>query len=286
MEERIMRKKYVLRKKLGEGSYSDVWEARCKKTNKRFALKVMKDDSYEEGKKEASILRKIAKKDSGGLDKHVLLLKDTFVDTWDLETRYCLVFDVCQTNFCEYPFQNKHIKELCSALLFLHSKMNICHGDLKPENLVLKDDSLYVIDFGSSFYFNEFKNMEGEKITTRYYRSPEVIKKLPINEKIDIWALGCVVYELWTGNILFNPTKKKNKFTVNQHHLYLIESFGKTEIDAEGGLFSETDKPIRSEYLCSLLDDYKISEFIKKCLQEDILARPSSSSLLEICNSW
>nr|XP_054300674.1 dual specificity tyrosine-phosphorylation-regulated kinase 4 isoform X8 [Pongo pygmaeus] len=79
----------------------------------------------------------------------------------------------------------------------------IIHCDLKPENIVLYQKgqvSVKVIDFGSSCY-------EHQKVYTyiqsRFYRSPEVILGHPYDMAIDMWSLGCIMAELYTGYPLF-----------------------------------------------------------------------------------
>lgn len=61
-----------------------------------------------------------------------------------------------------------------------------------------------------------------KQIQTVYYMSPEILLRLPYDETSDIWALGCSIYELLTGHILFDP----DDFDGNEDrcHLYLITS--------------------------------------------------------------
>lgn len=61
-----------------------------------------------------------------------------------------------------------------------------------------------LIDFGT---IKENNGVNTSIVQTRYYRAPEIILRHKWNEKIDIWAFGCVLYELLTGDILLNPTK-------------------------------------------------------------------------------
>lgn len=64
-------------------------------------------------------------------------------------------------------------------------------------------------------------------IQTRYYRAPEIILGYPYNERCDIWSVGCVIYELLTGEILFNPGKR-TRFSRDRHHIYdMISKLGK-----------------------------------------------------------
>ena len=64
-------------------------------------------------------------------------------------------------------------------------------------------------------------------IQTRYYRSPEVILEYELNENCDMWSVGCLIYELLTGNPLFDPDKK-NHLSIDQDHiLCMISTLGK-----------------------------------------------------------
>jgi serine/threonine-protein kinase SRPK3 len=79
-----------------------------------------------------------------------------------------------------------------------------------------------ISDFGCCHDID--KQKKGE-IQTRYYRAPEIILKCEYTKSIDIWSVGCIVYELITGEILFNPPKSKNKkYDRDIHHLFLISS--------------------------------------------------------------
>ena len=85
---------------------------------------------------------------------------------------------------------------------YIHS-LHIIHSDLKPENILIKSISqrlIKVIDFGNSAFFHDILTFY---IQTRSYRAPEVIIGCPYDEKIDIWSVGCIVAELWTGRMMF-----------------------------------------------------------------------------------
>jgi len=79
--------------------------------------------------------------------------------------------------------------------------------------------SITLTDFGSNI---KIKELDNEELQTRYYRAPEVILGTYYTEKIDVWSIGCIIYELYTGRILFDPDKD-NDFSRDFHHLYLIE---------------------------------------------------------------
>ncbi|KAF7684421.1 putative serine/threonine-protein kinase MRK1 like protein [Astathelohania contejeani] len=88
------------------------------------------------------------------------------------------------------------------ALEYLHTR-GICHRDIKPANILIKGSTLKICDFGSAK-----KLVEGTTnityICSRYYRAPENLLGLSnYTTKIDIWALGCVFYELSHKKVLF-----------------------------------------------------------------------------------
>lgn len=87
------------------------------------------------------------------------------------------------------------------------------------EDKYLENCKIVLTDFGSNLKIRE---LDDEEIQTRYYRAPEVILGLHYTEKIDIWSIGCILYEIYTGRILFDPDKDRD-FSRDFHHLFLIE---------------------------------------------------------------
>ena len=94
-------------------------------------------------------------------------------------------------------------RQLLSGLDFCHKK-HIVHRDLKPENVLFtSDEQVKICDFGSSKCIKE-NTSSTPYIVSRYYRAPELILgKIDYNEKIDIFAAGCIIAELFTLTPLF-----------------------------------------------------------------------------------
>jgi hypothetical protein len=88
-----------------------------------------------------------------------------------------------------------HFVQVALALHFMHEK-NILHRDLKTGNIFLKNDLLLLGDFGISKVLNGATDLASTCIGTPYYMSPELFKNKPYNHKSDVFALGCVLYEL------------------------------------------------------------------------------------------
>jgi serine/threonine-protein kinase PRP4 len=92
-------------------------------------------------------------------------------------------------------------------LLGLHAlrSAGLVHADLKPHN-VLVSESFHVAkiaDLGSAFAEAGPENAPTPLLVSRFYRAPEVILGFKHSSALDMWALGCVLYELYTGQVLF-----------------------------------------------------------------------------------
>jgi serine/threonine protein kinase len=85
----------------------------------------------------------------------------------------------------------------------------------------IENCNVTVSDFGT--FCGEEEQFEGS-FGTRYYRAPEVILKGECSYGVDIWALGCIFYELLTGRLLFDP-EKDSKHSRDEYHLYWIQRF-------------------------------------------------------------
>ena len=88
---------------------------------------------------------------------------------------------------------------------------NIAHRDLKPANILMQDKTplkpehprIKITDFGFATYINEDNETLEYSLGTSRYKAPELVDKnnqTPHNEKVDIWAIGCIVFEIFAGN--------------------------------------------------------------------------------------
>lgn len=146
----------------------------------------------------------------------------------------------------------KIFENIVKSLVHIHSK-NIVHGDIKMENiLLLKDFEVQIIDYGSSYYVDEFDKMKISTFGTSKFKPPEVtITSLPFTkktvQKIDVWSAGIVLYNM----------------------LFMIDP-------------PELECDLILKINLRNISDKKILKILKACLDVNPVTRKTSSELLEI----
>ncbi|KAG8708085.1 U4/U6 small nuclear ribonucleoprotein prp4 [Ceratobasidium sp. 394] len=251
--------RYQVFSTLGKGMFSAVVRARVmdENPNREVAIKIIRsqESMYKAGQKEIQILSKLAQADPDD-KKHLIRLERNFEHRGHL----CLVFESLSMNLRDVIRKfgkdvglniravRAYAHQLFLALSLL-KKANIMHADIKPDNILVSDNKTVVkiCDLGSASDISE--NDITPYLVSRFYRAPEIILGLPYDAAIDIWSIGCTLYELFTGKILF-PGR-----TNNQMLLYMMElkgrfntkmirkaKFGSTHFDEGTGVFLSVER--------------------------------------------
>lgn len=112
----------------------------------------------------------------------------------------------------KFSYLLKIFYDVCLGVKDLHDK-NVCHNDLKPGNILIKEDKGFIGDLDSCLLCNNDKVEIDEELTTYCFAAPETYKdKLSVYSKEgDIWALGCTLLFLVTGYLLFSSTYDEYK---------------------------------------------------------------------------
>ena len=205
-------------KLLGKGSYGTVYKVQKKDNKKIYALKEL-DTSKLKTKYDIKSLINELKILCYHDSDYLLKCKDIFYEKKKINiiTDYAKYIDL--SNLIE---KNKNRKtklnekiiwlifiKCCYGLEYLHN-YNIIHRDLKTANILLSDNgSVWLADFGVSKIL-ENKISSFTMIGTPYYVSPEMFSDKNYDKKIDIWALGCILYELATLNVPFKANDMKS----------------------------------------------------------------------------
>ena len=195
---------------LGKGSFGEAIKCYDHKNKDLVCIKIINSQKkfQNQAMTEIKILSLISSCDINNDSNNV-----KFYNYFRFRNHICLVFELLGKNLFEYLQLNNFVgfdinliksytQQMLFSLLFLRN-MGIIHCDLKPENILIFPNNvsqIKVIDFGSSC-------LESERIylyiQSRFYRAPEVIFDLGYNYEIDMWSLGCILYELYRGEPLF-----------------------------------------------------------------------------------
>ncbi|KAG1749136.1 uncharacterized protein EDB91DRAFT_1244926 [Suillus paluster] len=202
--------RYEIMDTLGKGSFGQVLNCRDHQTGESVAIKIIRNKKrfHHQALVEIKILDNLRKWDHEE-KHHVIKMTEHFY----FRNHLCIAMELLSINLYELikangfvGFTTTLIRRFTSQMILslcLMRHHRIVHCDLKPENVLLRHpakSAIKVIDFGSSC-------LEHEKIYTyiqsRFYRSPEVILGMNYHMAIDMWSLGCILAELYTGFPIF-----------------------------------------------------------------------------------
>ncbi|EDW71113.2 putative dual specificity tyrosine-phosphorylation-regulated kinase 3 homolog [Drosophila virilis] len=202
--------RYEMLKIIGKGSFGQVIKAYDHKTHEHVALKIVRNEKrfHRQAQEEIRILHHLRRHDKYNT-MNIIHMYDYFA----FRNHTCITFELLSINLYELIKKNgfkgfslqlvrKFAHSLLQCLDALY-KNEIIHCDMKPENVLLKQQGrsgIKVIDFGSSCF-------ESQRVYTyiqsRFYRAPEVILGAKYGRAIDMWSLGCILAELLSGHALF-----------------------------------------------------------------------------------
>lgn len=198
--------RYEVLKIIGKGSFGQVVKAYDHKNHEHVALKMVRNEKrfHRQAQEEIRILEHLRKQDKDNT-MNIIHMFDNFT----FRSHTCITFELLSINLYELIKKNKFqgfslqlVRKFSHSLLQCLDALyrnKIIHCDMKPENVLLKQQGrsgIKVIDFGSSCY-------ESQRVYTyiqsRFYRAPEVILGARYGMPIDMWSLGCILAELLTG---------------------------------------------------------------------------------------
>lgn len=208
--------KYVRLQKIGEGSFGKAVLVKSTEDGRHYVIKEinisrMSDKERQESRREVAVLANM---------KHpnIVQYKESFEENGSLYIvmDYCEGGDLFKRINAQKGalFQEDQILDwfvqICLALKHVHDR-KILHRDIKSQNIFLtKDGTVQLGDFGIARVLNSTVELARTCIGTPYYLSPEICENKPYNNKSDIWALGCVLYELCTLKHAFEAGNMKN----------------------------------------------------------------------------
>ncbi|UJR25286.1 hypothetical protein I4U23_006638 [Adineta vaga] len=193
--------RFIIKKKLGSGAAGDVDLALDTKTNTKIAIKRM---LWSKQPRKELIVSEIHVMKNFRFRSIV-----NFLDCYLRPSELWIVMEYMNggqlTQIVEQTVLDEGqmaavTKECLEALEFLHSK-NIIHRDVKSDNVLVGfDGSVKLTDFGFCAQLTNTESLRTTMVGTPYWMSPEVIKKLKYDRKVDIWSLGILLIEMIDGS--------------------------------------------------------------------------------------
>jgi len=196
---------------IGGGTFSNVYLV--EKNNKKYALKKFTDEISSDTFNELDVLSRIS-------HPNIIKVHEMFLE--ENSCNPCLILELAEKDLRRYLILNtsmtviqryKMMNQLACALEYLHKNF-IIHSDLKPQNILVKDNNVMISDFGQSkIYYKTEKSVERnsyDEIGSRWWRAPELFlfeeddeeKKFYYDYKIDVWSLGLIFVQILNGNFL------------------------------------------------------------------------------------
>ena len=256
VEEHI-KKRFIFQKKVGQGAYGVVFKVIDKKTKEQVALKKLFGAFQDEVDSQRTFREVMLLQELNGHDNIIRLLNVIKAEN-DLDLYLVFdymeadLFNVIRANILQDIHKKFIIYQILKALKFIHSA-DIIHRDLKPSNIFINSDChIKLGDFGLARTLEHNPHMGSvvtEYVATRWYRAPEMILAAQkYGKPIDMWSVGCILYEMLVGTPLLP---------------------GKSTKDMIKMMFSVTGFPDRKEYN-EIKKEIKIQIDYDQLLQEKV----------------
>lgn len=232
---------FIFGKLIGEGSFSSVYLAKDVHTNQEYAVKVCEKQLIIREKKVQQITREkdvMNLLNSNQNPKAPFFVKLSYAFQGEFKLYFVMTY--CKNgellnliqrvgNF-DRECASFYTAEIVRALEHLHS-LNIIHRDLKPENILL-DERMHIkiSDFGCAKILNkeeaegvdDGRGRKSSFVGTAQYVSPELLESKKCGRASDLWALGCILYQMVSG---LPPFRSRSEYYIFQKILKLEYEF-------------------------------------------------------------
>ena len=196
---------------IGRGAFGEAWKVTNRKTKEMYVMKILTttrstNDTRTIGRNEVEVLKSV------NHDHLVRYVADFFENE-----KYLMVMEFCsggdlkkaidKQKSLKSPFAEDLVfnwfRQLISGLKYM-KEIKILHRDLKPNNVFLTfDNKIKIGDFGLAKMLDTTHEMAQTKAGARIYMAPERHRGERYSHKVDVWALGCILYELCTLKYTF-----------------------------------------------------------------------------------
>jgi serine/threonine protein kinase len=176
------------------------------------------------------------------------------------------------------------VQDVAKGLQYAESQ-GIVHRDIKPDNLMLDGDGrVKICDLGIAIFLNTTRQAEGNAVGTPHYMAPEQAMGKPLDHRADIYALGCTLYRMLSGQMPFTGAtykeiiKKQVSYQPPALHTFVEEVSPKLSQLVERMMAkSPADRPANATELLRLLDECLAAELSEALSDSEIRERSVES---------
>jgi len=306
----IHRRRYSIGKKLGQGTFGLVVECIDNKRKFRVAVKIVRSVKryLDAAEIEVDILNRLDELDRHKNSLIIRLYKHFRCEVNGVEHSF-LVFERCGRSLYDFIKKNKYVGfgvreiacigyQLLHAIAFCH-RHRLTHTDLKLENVLFLSSEyardphsrLYLptssdhhapleirlIDFGGATFECDHHS---SIINTRQYRGPEVILGLRWSHPSDIWSIGCILAELYCGELLF-ATHHDAEHLQLMKKILGVDRFPRHMVNTKNAELLKPQPPSKyiekCKRLSQLIGSASLCDLVAKCLHIDPQQRIKAS---------
>ena len=205
----MIAERYIIVRSLGQGGMADVYLAMDTVLDREVALKILRGDLANDP---VALLRFQREANAASAINHPNIVEIYDVGAWD--NKQFIVMEYVRGKTLKQLIAHRGaldqkeavaiMKQLVEATSIAHS-CNIIHRDIKPQNVLVKDDgTIKITDFGIALAQDAIQLTQTDSVMgSVHYLAPEVARGETATIKSDIYALGVVMYELLTSEVPF-----------------------------------------------------------------------------------
>jgi serine/threonine protein kinase len=211
-QRRVLAGRYALISPLGRGGMGQVWEGRDERLGRRVAVKLLTGDTLAGRAEPDDLVRRFTREaavtaglphpgvpaiyDAGEYDGGLFLVME-------LVDGYTISDLIAEQGPLPVPWVAGIGAQVAAVLAMAHER-GIIHRDIKPQNVMLiRDGTAKVLDFGVAGLLNQRMTSTGVAVGTLAYMAPEQLRSLPATPRTDLYTLGCLLYEMLSGEPVF-----------------------------------------------------------------------------------
>lgn len=282
--------KYQLDKIIHQGKYRTIYKAHDPFLERDVAIKISQFPDNQEGEENSQQLRNsffletravgqlqhpniVSVYDAGIGDRQTFIVME-YIGAKSLATMMNEKQEISVSKAIDIVFK------CCKALEYAHSK-NVVHRDIKPANILITEDgNVKIVDFGIAKVRDEIDTLSSGLFGSPLYMAPEQIEEQEVGPSTDLYALGVVLYELLTGEKIFEAD--------NVHtHMYKILNEKPKPLSRYGVEHAEKIQPIIDQALEKQRDQRypAAADFAAAIRSVDIALRYEEAEIIKRVNT-